>query len=103
MISEDRKILKEFSSQNFSKSSVNLSSFSKNVIDTIVNLIVVEDETDLKKLKNYDYFLVLKNKAEYFFLDTSLVDTSAPFNPLIKIENYSLYLRKEKLKKIKEN
>lgn len=102
MISEDRKILKEFSSQNFSKSSVNLSSFSKNVIDTIVNLIVVEDETDLKKLKNYDYFLVLKNKSEYFFLDTSLVDT-APLNPLIKIENYSLYLRKEKLKKIKEN
>ena len=102
MDSKDRKLLKELSSQIFSKKSVNLSSYSREMIDAVVNLTVVENETDLKKLKNYDYFLVVKKGDDYLFLDTSMVDTSGPLNPLIKLENYNLYLRKEKLKKINE-
>lgn len=115
MTNKERRILKGLSSQIWSEQYVNLP-FNDDIREVVSKLKVVECSLlsifdDLKKLKNYDYFLILKVENSHYFFDTSRLHEMKPVDgwtaqiefyqpPLIKITNYNIYVRKDKLKKL---
>lgn len=84
---------------------VNLSSFGDSfLIDEIKTLKVIELD-NLESFTfyiNYDHFLIFKVDNDYYFCDTELTSIFGIFG-LVKVSDYSLYLRKDKLKNINLN
>lgn len=77
---------------------------NQNIIEEIRTLKVI----DLDNLEsfisyiNYDHFLIFKNSNDYYFCDTEYYPQFG-FGCLIKLSDFNLYLRKDKMKKIQEN
>ena len=81
-----------------------LSSFKNSLlIETIRTLRVIEldDLESFLSFINYDHFLIFKYKDDYYYCDTELVPDLGIFS-MLKITDYHLYLRKEKLNKISQ-
>lgn len=81
---------------------VRLSSFN--------NLLLIKEVKSLKVIEldnlesftfylNYDHYLIFKYEDNYYFCDTELAIVLG-INSMLKITDYSLYLRKDKIKKI---
>ena len=118
MVDKEKRFLKELSSQIWSESSVNLP-LNDDLSSAISKLKIINcSETtdllaDLKKFKNYDYFLIIKFGNSHYFFDTSRLSELKELKvysnsliispPLIEVENYNVFLRKTKLKKLKDN
>jgi hypothetical protein len=81
---------------------VKISSFDDSfLIDQIKTLKVIELD-DLKSFVfylNYDSFLIFKFQDSYYFCDTELSPIFG-LNCMIKLIDFSIYLRKDKLKNI---
>lgn len=81
-----------------------LSSF-KNIllIETLKTLRVIEldDLESFLSYVNYDHFLIFKYKDDFYYCDTELVPELGKYS-MLKIIDYHLYLRKEKLNKISQ-
>lgn len=100
----DYKKLDMISSEIFNKESLNLSFFDKDIIDSVLSLDTIED-TDysvdtLRKYRYYAGFFILKVGMDYYLINSSYIDVYYPeFKPL-KISDYKVFQRKDKLKKI---
>ena len=108
MDDKDRQVLKDLSSRIWSEKSVSLS-LNDDLRDAISKLKVYQCRSmsyaTLKKIKYYDYYLILKNEKNYYFLDTARIQglEHIPWvAPVTKIENYNVLLRKNKLRKIND-
>jgi hypothetical protein len=81
-----------------------LSSF-KNIllIETLKTLRIIEldDLESFLSYINYDHFLIFKYKEDFYFCDTELVPKLGKYS-MLKMTDYHLYLRKEKLNKISQ-
>ena len=71
------------------------------IIDEIKNLKVIELDNldDFMSYVNYDHYLIFKYNNYYYFCDTELASYLDKLS-LIKITDFSLYLRKDKINKI---
>lgn len=81
---------------------VKISSFDDSfLIDEIKTLKVIELDNleSFTFYLNYDHFLIFKFENDYYFCDTELTPILGVYS-MIKISDYSLYLRKDKLKNI---
>jgi len=99
--------LEKISSESFNKDSLNLSTFDKDVIDCVLSLKIIEEadlstET-LSKYRYFDSFLILKIDACYHFVNTSYIDIYYSNKSPLKINDYNIFQRKDKLKKIENN
>ena len=95
------------SSEIFNKESLNLSFFDTDVIECVLSLNVIEDvDYSIDTLRKYRYFsefFVLKVSMDYYIINNSYIDVYYPeFTPL-KISDYRVHQRKDKLKKIEDN
>ena len=95
------------SSEIFNKESLNLSFFSSEIIECVLSLKIIEVDNflpeTLEKYRYFDNFFILKIEQHYFFINTSYIDVYYPtLNPL-KINDYNVHQRKDKLKKIEGN
>jgi len=95
------------SSEIFNKESLNLSFFDKDIVNSVLSLDVIEDEDySIDTLRKYRYFagfFVLKIGMDYYLINNSYIDVYYPeFNP-IKLSDYKVFQRKDKLKKIEDN
>ena len=71
------------------------------LIDTIKTLDVIKldnIESFLSYVK-YDHFLIFKFEKNYYFCDTELVPSLGKYS-MVKISDYNIYLRKDKINKI---
>ena len=83
---------------------VNISIFKNPfLIETMKTLKVIEldDLESFSSYINYDHFLIFKINNEYYFCDTDLFTSFGKFS-ILKMIDYHLYLRKEKLNKISQ-
>jgi hypothetical protein len=81
---------------------VKISSLSNpNIVDEIktLNVIKLDNLESFSSYINYDYFLIFKFKDDYYFCDTELFPSLGIFS-LVKIVDYNLYLRKDKMKNL---
>jgi hypothetical protein len=81
---------------------VKISSFgSKELVEAIKVLKVVEvdDFESFYSYINWDHFLIFKVKNDYYFCDTELAPVYNE-GSLLKILDYNLYLRKDKIDKL---
>lgn len=77
-------------------------SHSKKLIEELKTLKVIEldnFESFLNYL-NFDYYLIFRYNDEFYFCDTELATT---YKSLIKLVDYNIHLRKDKINKINEN
>lgn len=85
---------------------VKISSLTNNqIIDELKNLKVIELKTKLEEFSsyiNYDHYLIFKLNDDYYFCDTELVQ-SLDIYSMVKMIDYHLYLRKDKIKKIESS
>jgi len=84
---------------------VKISSFRNPLlIETVktLNVIELDNIESFSFYLNYDHYLIFKLDNEYYFCDTELVP-SLGINSMLRIIDYNLYLRKDKMKKIGEN
>ncbi len=93
--------------ENFNKESLNLSFFDKDVIEQVLSLNVIEDvDYSIDTLRKYRYFsdfFLLKVSMDYYFINNSYIDVYySEFKPL-KLNDYRVHQRKDKLKKIEDN
>lgn len=96
--------LEIINSETFNKESLNLSFFKRDVIDNVLSLKIIEGkDTSLDTLNKYRYFdnyYILKVDKDFFLINSSYVDIYYnEFKPL-KINDYHIYQRKDKLKEI---
>jgi len=85
-------------------SDVKISSYNNSLLtETIktLNVIELDNIESFSSYLNYDHFLMFKFEDDYYFCDTELV-TLHGINGIIRISDYNLFLRKEKMKKISE-
>ena len=71
----------------------------EDVVSGLKSLRVIEVDNiakDYIKYKSFDYFLLLKNNRDFYLLDTT---KDGSYKPL-KINDFNIYLRKEKLDKL---
>ena len=83
-------------------SDVKISSLKNpNIIDEITNLKIIELDNleDFISYVNYDHYLIFKFNNFYYFCDTELASYLDKLS-LIKITDFNLYLRKDKINKI---
>lgn len=98
--------LKVVNSVIFNDESLNLSSFNSDIINSILALNIIEvDDISLETLKNFryfnKYFILLFNK-EYYFINSSYIEAYyTEMNPL-KILDYKILQRKDKIEKIEK-
>jgi hypothetical protein len=80
---------------------VKISILNHKLIEEIKNLKVIElnNLEDFSLYVNYDHFLIFKFNNEFYFCDTALAP-SLNIDSMIKIIDFNLYLRKDKIKKI---
>ena len=95
------------SSEIFNKESLNLSFFNTDVIESVLSLNVIEDvDYSINTLRKYRYFsefFILKVSMDYYIINNSYIDVYYPeFKPL-KIADYRVHQRKDKLNKIEDN
>jgi len=71
------------------------------IIDEMKNLKIIElnNLDDFMSYVNYDHYLIFKFNNFYYFCDTELASYLDKLS-LIKITDFSLYLRKDKINKI---
>ena len=91
----------------FNKESLNLSFFNKEVIESVLSLDIIEDENYsidvLRKYRYFSKFFILKIGIDYHFINSSYIDVYYPeFKPL-KLGDYRVFQRKDKLKNIEDN
>jgi len=106
-MSNTNKNLDLISSEIFNKESLNLSFFDKDTINSVLSLDIIEDEDysigTLRKYRYFAGFFVLKVSMDYYLINNSYIDVYYPeFNP-IKLNDYKVFQRKDKLKKIENN
>ena len=65
----------------------------------ILKVIELDSLEDFYSYVNYDHFLIFKFNNEYYFCDTEFAP-SLGLGCMIKIIDFNLYLRKDKMKKI---
>lgn len=88
------------------KLSVNLSSFDQQLRTYILSLQIIEDVDNsidvIQKYKYVDSFYVLKTPDEFYFIDNQLYsDSTSPVS--LKLSDYKIYQRKQKLSQIQKN
>lgn len=98
--------LKIINSVIFDNESLNLSSFNRDIINSVLSLNIIEvDDISLETLKNFRYFnkyFILLFKKEYYFINSSYIEAYyTEINPL-KILDYKVLQRKDKLEKIEK-
>jgi len=95
------------SSEIFNKESLNLSFFDKDVIEDVLSLDVIEDvDYSINTLRKYRYFagfFLLKIGMDYYLINNSFIDVYYPEYKPLKLNDYRVHQRKDKLKKIEEN
>jgi len=95
------------SSEIFNKESLNLSFFDKDVIEDVLSLDVIEDvDYSINTLRKYRYFarfFLLKVSMDYYLINNSYIDVYYPEYKPLKLNDYRVHQRKDKLKKIEEN
>ena len=101
------KKLDKISSEIFTVKSLNLSFFDKDIINCVLSLDVIEDDDfsieTLMKYRYYSNYYILKVNMNYYFISNSYINVYYPeFDPL-KINDYTVFQRKDKLKQIQEN
>jgi hypothetical protein len=82
--------------------SAKISSFKNPLlIETIktLRIIVLDSLESFLFYVNYDHFLIFNFNGEYYFCDTELVPDLGIYS-MLKIIDYSIYFRKEKIEKI---
>ena len=74
------------------------------IIEEIKTLKVIELDNleNFFSYSNYDHFLIFKFNDEFYFCDTELA-SSLGIGSMIKILDFNLFLRKDKMKKIDDN
>jgi hypothetical protein len=107
-MSKNRENLDKISSESFNKSSLNLSFFNSDIIESILSLIIIEDDNflieTLEKYRYFDNFFVLKIDMDYYFVNTAYIDVYYTNSlPPLKLNDYNIFQRKDKLKKIQKN
>jgi len=75
-----------------------------NIVDEIktLKIIKLENLESFISYANYDYFLIFKFNDEYYYCDTELVPSLGVFS-MIKILDFNLYLRKDKMENLIKN
>lgn len=84
---------------------IKISSFNNlDMINEIKTLKIIEIDNleSFSSYINYDYFLIFKCEDEYYFCDTEMSAVFGIFS-MIKIQDYTILLRKDKLKELKIN
>jgi len=99
---EIRDMIYKNSEKAIGISDVKISSLKNpHIIDDIKNIKIIElnNLADFMSYVNYDHYLIFKVDNFYYFCDTELA--SYLYNlSLIKISDFNLYLRKDKINKI---
>lgn len=95
------------SSEIFNKESLNLSFFDNDVIEEVLALDVIEDvDYSIDTLQKYRYFagfFLLKVSMDYYLINNSYIDVYYPEYKPLKLNDYRVHQRKDKLKKIEKN
>ena len=101
------KKLETISSEIFSSESLNLSFFDKEVRECVLSLDIFEDEDysfeTLDKYRYHNSFFILKIDKDYYLINTSHIDVYYSTLKPLRIVDYYVYQRKDKLKKIQKN
>lgn len=101
IFSELRDSLYE-NSNEYNISNIKISSLKNpKIIDEIKNLKIIELDNleDFLSYVNYDHFMIFKHNNFYYFCDTGLSSYLGVLS-LIKITDFNLYLRKDKIHNI---
>ena len=95
------------SSEIFNKESLNLSFYDKDVVNSVLALRIIEDvdfsTKTLEKYRYFDHFFILKINDDYYFINTNYIDVYYITLSPLKINDYNIYQRKDKLKQIQNN
>ena len=96
--------LELMSSEIFNNESLNLSFFKREMIDDVLSLKIIEDHDvsleTLNKYKYFDHYFILKVGNNFYFVNSSYIDTYYNDVKPLKLNDYHVYQRKDKLKKI---
>jgi DUF4097 and DUF4098 domain-containing protein YvlB len=106
----DKKFNKELtkiSSEIFIKESFNLSFLTSEIIERVLSLRVIEaDDFEIETLEKYRYFdnfFILKIKQNHYLINTTFIDVYYKLTDPILLNDYKVFQRKDKLKKIQKN
>ncbi len=99
--------LDKISSESFNNDSLNLSYFDRDVVESVLSLDIIEDVDlsvdTLNKYRYFDNFFILKVENEYYFVNTAYIDIYYSNSSPLKINDYNIFQRKDKLKVIEMN
>ena len=94
------------SSEIFSKKSLNLAFYDKDVIECVLSLDIIQDkDCEVDTLKEYIYFanyFILNVGDDFYFITTSHINTYYDNMKPLKISDYKVHQRKDKLKQIEQ-
>lgn len=96
----NNKIWNSIFLNNFSE--IKISNLNYKIIDEIKALKVIEIDNleSFNLYLSYDHYLIFKFNKEYYFCDTELSSTSNCKFSMVKIIDYNIIFRKDKINKI---
>lgn len=97
-----KEIFSEFRDNYLFTKEIKLSELqNQKIIDEIKTLKVIEidDFKSFESYINYDHYLIFKKNDNFYFCDTELIP-GLKDDSLIRIIDYNVYLRKDKIKRI---